>query len=119
VSLPHKFPKSAIEAGVDLISWKCEACGEWVSEYEERRPCTKDWRNCGGCAGLGAHRRWCVESVGPAAAMLGKYAEEAESLGDRVGPNEMGASSHLWTAAALLRVAAEKACDQWRNGHGT
>jgi hypothetical protein len=46
--------------------------------------------------------------VGPAAAQLGRYSEEAESLGDRVGPNEMGAANHLWQAAALLREEATR-----------
>lgn len=114
MNLPHKFPKSAIEADAEILAWKCEACEEWVSEYGPRTSCTKDWRNCGGCAGLGAHRRWCPASVGPTAAMLGKWSEQAESLGDSVGPNEMGASNNLWRAASLLREAAEKARDEWR-----
>lgn len=65
--------------------------------------------DCGGCQGHGAHKRWCPAVVGPTAAMLGRYAEQAESLGDRVGPNEMGASNHLWQAASLLRKAATEA----------
>ena len=62
--------------------------------------------NCGGCAGKGAHRRYCPEVVGRHASIMGGWAERAESLGDSVGSNEMGASNHLWAAASLLRKAA-------------
>lgn len=69
---------------------------------------------CGGCAGMGSHKRWCEAVVGRHAHMLGKWSERAESLGDSVGPNEMGAANHLWAAAGLLRVAAVKRADEWR-----
>lgn len=64
---------------------------------------------CGGCAGLGSHRRWCEAAVGRAASILGRQAEQAEALGDQVGPNEMAAANHLWAAASLLRKAAAEA----------
>lgn len=65
---------------------------------------------CGGCQGIGAHRRWCRAVVGPAAALLGPLAEQAEALGDRVGPNDMGAANHLYAASALLRA---RAVERW------
>lgn len=70
--------------------------------------------DCGGCQGLGSHRRWCEASVGRAASIMGQQAERAESLGDSVGPNEMGAANHLWAAASLLRAGAKARADEWR-----
>lgn len=37
---------------------------------------------CGGCAGLGSHRRWCPAVVGAHAARIGQIAEALEDLGD-------------------------------------
>jgi hypothetical protein len=68
--------------------------------------------DCGGCAGKGAHRRYCPWVVGANASIMGGWADRAESLGDSVGPNEMGAANHLWAAASLLRKgAAERALE--------
>lgn len=70
----------------------------------ERRPL--HWRECGGCAGLGAHRRWCPVIVGERAAYFGQLAERAESLGDDIGPNDMAAANMAWRIASLLRARA-------------
>lgn len=45
--MPHKFPKlSGNDSYGDLISWECQACGEWIKEYgkQEKTNCTIDWR---------------------------------------------------------------------------
>jgi hypothetical protein len=75
--------------------------------------------DCGGCAGKGAHRRYCPWVVGANASIMGRYAERAASLGDSVGPNEMGAANHLWAAAALLRKAAAERALEYQEQHGT
>ena len=75
--------------------------------------------DCGGCAGKGAHKRYCPEVVGPAASIIGRWAERAGSLGDHVGPNEMGAANHLWAAAGLLRKAAAERALEYQERHGT
>lgn len=62
--------------------------------------------DCGGCLDLGAHRRWCPEVVGEKAARLGRFAEEAESLGDRIGANDPSAANDCYRAAARLRGQA-------------
>jgi len=64
--------------------------------------------DCGGCRGLGAHRRWCEVSVGWSAARLGTWSEQAEDLGDMVGPNCMLAANALYRAAGLLHDQAIK-----------
>jgi hypothetical protein len=66
-------------------------------------------KDCGGCAGLGAHRRWCPYAVGETAAYFGQLSEKAESLGDAIGPNDMGAANMAWQVAAILRQRAEDA----------
>lgn len=63
---------------------------------------------------MGAHRRWCEAAVGRHASIMGKQAERAESLGDSVGPNEMGAANHLWAAASLLREGAKARAHEWQ-----
>ena len=47
VMLPHKIPKSVLKAEGDVISWQCDACGQWVGEYPRRKrtSCKVDWRN--------------------------------------------------------------------------
>lgn len=58
---------------------------------------------CGGCEGKGAHRRWCPAAVGLAASVYGPMAEQLESMGDRVGPNNMGLSNKLWALSSEMR----------------
>lgn len=70
----------------------------------ERRPMY--WRECGGCEGKGAHRRWCPVEVGERAAYFGQLSEQAENLGDRIGPNDMGAANRAWALAGELRRRA-------------
>lgn len=71
-------------------------------------------RDCGGCEGKGSHKRWCEVAVGPHAAYLGRLSEQAESLGDSIGPNEMGAANHAWAAAGLLRAAAQQRAEDYQ-----
>ena len=73
--------------------------------------------DCGGCQGIGAHRRWCEAAVGRAASIMGRQAQQAESLGDSVGPNEMGAANHLWAAASLLREGARARAAEWQGAN--
>lgn len=76
-------------------------------------------RLCGGCEGQGRHWRWCSRVVGFAASMLGQQAEQAEALGDQIGPNVMGAANHCWAAAALLRKEADAAAEAYMTEHET
>ena len=69
-------------------------------------------KDCGGCAGLGAHRRWCPYVVGEQAAYFGQLAEKAEDLGDAIGPNDMGAANLAWQCAGQLRARAIAARDE-------
>ena len=62
--------------------------------------------DCGGCQGLGSHRRWCPAVVGYRAHRLGKQSEQAENLADSVGANHPGAANALYHAAGLLAAAA-------------
>lgn len=55
--------------------------------------------------------------MGRAASIMGSQAQRAESLGDSVGPNEMGAANHLWAAAALLREAARARAAEWQEAN--
>ena len=71
-------------------------------------------RPCGGCEGKGSHWRWCPAAVGRTAYLLGRYAEQAESLGDSVGANNTGAANYLYAASGLLREQAIRAKEEFR-----
>lgn len=62
--------------------------------------------DCGGCRGEGAHRRWCSNAVGLSASLFGSLAEQVESVGDRIGPNDMGLANRAWSLSAGLRTRA-------------
>lgn len=72
---------------------------------------------CGGCRGMGAHRRWCVRVVGLSASIRGRQAEMAENLADSVGSNNPAASNHLYAASGLLRAQAEQAKRVFQRQH--
>jgi hypothetical protein len=61
--------------------------------------------DCGGCQGLGSHRRHCKQN--PDYSREREWADQAEDLGDMVGPNCMGAANALYRAAGLLRDQAD------------
>lgn len=65
-------------------------------------------QRCGGCDGLGAHWRWCPAVIGETASRYGQLADQAESLGDRVGGNDPGTANLLYAAAGRLRELAEE-----------
>jgi hypothetical protein len=75
--------------------------------------------DCGGCQGAGRHKRWCEAVVGRSAAMMGRLSERAESLGDSIGPNEMGAANHVWIAAGLLKEEAQRRAAEYMEQNGT
>ena len=67
---------------------------------------------CGGCEGLGSHRRWCREVVGYVAGRLGPLSEGIEEAGDLVGANNAGLANLLYAAAGELRAFAREQADQ-------
>lgn len=69
---------------------------------------------CGGCQGLGSHKRWCKESVGLAASLYGSWSEQIESIADSVGSNNIAVSNHLYIAASMLREQAMQRRDEFR-----
>lgn len=69
---------------------------------------------CGGCAGLGAHVRWCPEKVGPRASALGRRSEQAEALGDAVGSLAPSEANGLYRISGELRDQAARAALEWR-----
>lgn len=71
---------------------------------------------CGGCAGMGAHKRWCPVVVGAEASRRGKWSEQIESLGDTVGSNNPIAANHLYRAAGLLLEDAKRLRDEHQEG---
>lgn len=39
---PHRYPDSLIgpdAPGEELLAWRCQRCGQWVSEYADRDAC--------------------------------------------------------------------------------
>ena len=69
---------------------------------------------CGGCLGLGAHRRWCIAVVGRMASYLGGLGKEADGLADMVGSNDPAAANHLYAAAELLGKTATEHAERFR-----
>lgn len=62
--------------------------------------------DCGGCAGIGSHKRWCKAEHGHAAHRLGRQSAKAEALADEVGSNHPEAANALYRAAGLLTEKA-------------
>lgn len=60
---------------------------------------------CGGCAGLGKHRRWCPAVVGARAARIGQMADDLDDLGDTLRPE---LANRCWALAERLRNLAEE-----------
>lgn len=69
---------------------------------------------CGGCKGIGRHRRWCRFVVGSKARLLGRASAELEGLGDRIGSNDPGLSNQLYRLSAEAREKADAAAEEWR-----
>jgi hypothetical protein len=59
---------------------------------------------CGGCKGLGAHRRHCPHS--PEYNRWRELADEAEDIGDRIGPNDHGLANTAYALSSSLRKMA-------------
>ena len=62
--------------------------------------------NCGGCLGLGAHRRWCPAEVGWQASNYGRWSEICENIADSVGANDVKISNTLYNVSLMLREHA-------------
>lgn len=63
-------------------------------------------RGCGGCEGIGSHRRHCPRN--PNYDRRLEWADAAEQLGDRIGPNNYAAANYCYAAAGLLREEARE-----------
>ena len=50
--------------------------------------------------------RWCRAVVGLSASIYGPMAAQLNSMGDRVGPNNMGLSNRLWQLSADMKTWA-------------
>lgn len=72
--------------------------------------------DCGGCQGLGSHKRWCPQRVGHDASILGPASEVLEEMGDRVGASDPGRANMLYRQAAVLYGLAEQAATKPHTG---
>ena len=74
--------------------------------------------NCGGCMGLGSHKRWCVTVVGKAASLLGPWSEQVEMWGDRIGgvPHSQDSANMLYSFASVIESRAHKARQMHQEG---
>lgn len=68
---------------------------------------------CGGCAGMGSHRKHCPRN--PNYTYLGYLADLAEDMGDRIGGTDPGAANHCYAASGILRTRHERVLDEKRN----
>lgn len=69
--------------------------------------------DCGGCQGLGSHKRWCRQVVGLGASVYGPMAAQLNTMGDRVGPNNMGLSNRLWALSADVESWAKSLAEEF------
>ena len=71
-----------------------------------------DMGECGGCQGQGqgSHRKHCRQN--PLYSRELEWADQADALGDQIGPNNMAASGLLWRVAGILRQAANVTINQ-------
>lgn len=60
---------------------------------------------CGGCDGKGAYSFRCPRNPDYDHRLV--LADQAEDLGDAIGPNNMAAANHCYAAAGLLRKQAK------------
>lgn len=58
---------------------------------------------CGGCRGIGAHRRYCPRN--PDYHPWRRLADMAESIGDTIGSNEPGIANRAYFLAGAIREA--------------
>lgn len=63
--------------------------------------------HCGGCQGLGNHKRWCEAVHGPMAAQRGRWAYQLGNLADEIGGNEPGLANILYREASNMTHMAE------------
>lgn len=59
--------------------------------------------SCGGCAGLGSHRRWCRTQVGLGASIYGPMSERLGNMADQVGANNPGLANGLYALSSEMR----------------
>lgn len=67
---------------------------------------------CGGCQGLGRHKRWCHAVVGRAASVYGPMSERVEAMGDTVGSNNPGLANRYYDLAARTRAWATELAEK-------
>lgn len=56
--------------------------------------------DCGGCRGLGSHRRWCPALVGKFDAVYGPISEQLNGIGDTIGSNNPGLANKAYALSA-------------------
>ena len=61
-----------------------------------------DVTTCGGCQGIGAHRRWCPAVVGMTAHAWAIRASLTDDLADEVGSNDPEMANQLYRLAAQM-----------------
>jgi hypothetical protein len=59
--------------------------------------------DCGGCRGIGSHRRFCPRH--PEYHPWRQLAQMAEDIGDRIGANDTGISNRAYYLSSAIRQA--------------
>lgn len=62
--------------------------------------------NCGGCHALGAHAKYCPRH--PNYHPWRQLADQAESIGDRIGSNDTGLANRAYALSGDIRAAIDK-----------
>ena len=74
--------------------------------YAKKRYSSPTAVYCGGCLGLGSHRKHCLYN--PRFSRWRMLADEAEGLGDNIGANDCRSANSCYGVASSLRVMADE-----------
>jgi hypothetical protein len=107
---PAHLERTPIDVFLDTVA---AAAAQYAVDHRDGPPTPTTTGSCGGCAGLGAHKRWCPAAVGHIAAHYGFLAEQAEDLADRATTSADFANSMYAAASKLYALAVEEA-ERWQ-----
>lgn len=75
-------------------------------------------RDCGGCLGIGAHKKFCPAVHGTHASVRYRWSQRAENLADEIGSNDVEAANTLYVLAGTFHTEAVQYSEAYRAAQG-